>query len=74
MSEPDIPRRHEETRDDPHTPPSEFDDPINYRDLNDRLPNEALRDELANMTPEEEEEFLRRLEELSKQYLGPGGP
>lgn len=59
---------------DPHAPGSELDDPIAYRDLSERLPNEALRDEIANMTPEEEEEFLKRLEELSNIYLGPGGP
>ena len=59
---------------DPHSSGSEFDDPIAYRDLSDRLPNEALRDEIASMTPEQEEEFLKRLEELSNIYLGPGGP
>ncbi len=59
---------------DPNAPGSELDDPIAYRDLTDRLPNEALREELANMTEEEEEAFLKRLEELSDIYLGPGGP
>lgn len=53
---------------------SEMDDPIAYRDLSERLPNEVLRDELERMTPEQEEEFLKRLEELSNIYLGPGGP
>jgi hypothetical protein len=50
------------------------DDPIAYRDLSERLPNEALRDELEHMTAEEQAEYLRRLEELAKIYLGPGGP
>ena len=72
MSDPDI--KPDSSRTDPHTPASDFDDPIAYRDLSDRLPNEALRDELEHMTPEEEAEFLKRLEELSNQYLGPGGP
>ncbi|MCA9860538.1 MAG: hypothetical protein KC438_12490 [Thermomicrobiales bacterium] len=52
----------------------ELDDPIAYRDLNDQLPNEALREELARMTPEEREAYLEYLEELAKTYLGPGGP
>jgi hypothetical protein len=52
----------------------ELDDPIAYRDLNDRLPNEALREELERMTPEEREAYLQYLEELAKTYLGPGGP
>lgn len=52
----------------------ELDDPIAYRDLSDRLPNEALRDELEQMTLEEREAYLRHLEELAKTYLGPGGP
>lgn len=52
----------------------EIDDPIAYRDLNDQLPNEALREELARMTPEEREAYLAYLEELAKTYLGPGGP
>ncbi|HET9658742.1 MAG TPA: hypothetical protein VFP05_00320 [Thermomicrobiales bacterium] len=52
----------------------ELTDPIAYRDLTDQLPNEALREELANMTPEEREAYLLRLEELAKTYLGPGGP
>ncbi|CAN5558431.1 hypothetical protein BH23CHL5_BH23CHL5_00150 [soil metagenome] len=59
---------------DLNTPGSGLDDPIAYRDLTDRLPNEVLREELADMTEEEEEAFLRRLEELSNIYLGPGGP
>lgn len=49
-------------------------DPVAYRDLSERLPNESLREELANMTPEQEEEFLRHLGDLAKTYLGPGGP
>ncbi|MEZ4507068.1 MAG: hypothetical protein R2848_14765 [Thermomicrobiales bacterium] len=52
----------------------EFDDPIAYRDLSDQLPNEALREELERMTPEEREAYLNYLEELAKEYLGPGGP
>ena len=52
----------------------ELDDPIAYRDLSDQLPNEALREELARMTPEEREAYLEYLEELAKNYLGPGGP
>ncbi len=52
----------------------ELDDPIAYRDLSDQLPNEALREELERMTPEEREVYLRYLEELAKTYLGPGGP
>ncbi|TXG79506.1 MAG: hypothetical protein E6R14_10880 [Thermomicrobiales bacterium] len=52
----------------------ELDDPIAYRDLSDQLPNEALREELARMTPEEREAYLEYLEELAKEYLGPGGP
>ncbi len=52
----------------------ELDDPIAYRDLNERLPNEALREELDRMTPEEREAYLDYLEELAKTYLGPGGP
>ncbi len=58
-------------------PPSdkqELDDPIAYRDLTDQLPNEALREELTSMTPEEREAYLQRLEELARTYLGPGGP
>jgi hypothetical protein len=78
MSEPEIPKRQVDQPGDPlidpHAPRTEFDDPIAYRDLSDRLPNEALREEIANMTPEEEEAFLKRLEELSNIYLGPGGP
>jgi hypothetical protein len=78
MSDPEIPESQSakpgDPLIDPHAPGTEFDDPIAYRDLSDRLPNEALRDELANMTPEEEEAFLKRLEELSNIYLGPGGP
>lgn len=52
----------------------DLDDPIAYRDLSDQLPNEALREELEQMTPEEREAYLRHLEELAKTYLGPGGP
>jgi hypothetical protein len=52
----------------------ELDDPIVYRDLSDQLPNEALREELERMTPEEREAYLVYLEELAKTYLGPGGP
>lgn len=52
----------------------ELDDPIAYRDLNEQLPNEALREELDRMTPEEREAYLDYLEELAKTYLGPGGP
>ncbi len=52
----------------------DIDDPIAYRDLSDQLPNEALREELARMTPEEREAYLEYLEELAKTYLGPGGP
>ena len=52
----------------------ELDDPIAYRDLSDKLPNEALREELARMTPEEREAYLEYLEVLAKNYLGPGGP
>ena len=52
----------------------DLDDPIAYRDLSDQLPNEALRDELERMTPEEREAYLRHLEDLAKTYLGPGGP
>jgi hypothetical protein len=52
----------------------ELADPITYRDLNEQLPNEALRDELERMTPEEREAYLQYLEELAKTYLGPGGP
>ncbi len=52
----------------------DLDDPIAYRDLTDQLPNEALRDELERMTPEEREAYLQRLEELARTYLGPGGP
>jgi hypothetical protein len=78
MSDPDIPNPPADLDRDPlvspHAPGSELDDPIAYRDLSDRLPNEALREELENMTPEEQEEFLKRLEELSNIYLGPGGP
>ncbi|CAN5861213.1 hypothetical protein BH20CHL4_BH20CHL4_05390 [soil metagenome] len=78
MSDPEIERRSLHDHGDPlidhNSAGSEMDDPVAYRDLSDRLPNEALRDEIANMTPEEEEEFLKRLEELSNIYLGPGGP
>jgi hypothetical protein len=52
----------------------ELDEPIAYRDLTAQLPNEALRDELERMTPEEREAYLDHLEELAKTYLGPGGP
>jgi hypothetical protein len=52
----------------------DLDDPIAYRDLTDRLPNEALREELASITPKEREAYLQRLEELARTYLGPGGP
>ncbi len=52
----------------------ELDDPIAYRDLTDQLPNEALREELERMSPEEREAYLRYLEELARAYLGPGGP
>lgn len=61
-------------RDQPPDDRQEFDDPIAYRDLNEQLPNEALREELARMTPEEREAYLAYLEELAKTYLGPGGP
>lgn len=60
---------------DPHDDErQELDDPVAYRDLSDQLPNEALRDELERMTPEEQEAYLEYLEELAKAYLGPGGP
>jgi hypothetical protein len=59
---------------DQHDDHKELDDPIVYRDLSDQLPNEALREELERMTPEEREAYLAYLEELSKTYLGPGGP
>ena len=52
----------------------DLDDPIAYRDLSDQLPKEALREELARMSPEEREACLEYLEELAKTYLGPGGP
>jgi hypothetical protein len=52
----------------------DLDDPIAYRDLTDQLPNEALREELERMTPEERDAYLQHLEELAKTYLGPGGP
>ena len=51
-----------------------FDDPVAYRDISTKLPNEALREELDGMTPEEQEAYLRYLQELSDRYLGPGGP
>ncbi len=41
--------------DQPHDDRQEIDDPIAYRDLSDQLPNEALREELERMTPEERE-------------------
>jgi len=59
---------------DQHRDHQELDDPIAYRDLSDQLPNEALREELDRMTPEEREAYLTYLEELAKNYLGPGGP
>lgn len=59
---------------DPSENRQDLDDPIAYRDLTDQLPNEALREELASMTPEEREAYLQRLEELARTYLGPGGP
>ena len=46
------------------TTDKELDDPIAYRDLSDQLPNEALREELERMTPEEREAYLAYLEEL----------
>jgi hypothetical protein len=60
--------------DQTHDERQELDDPIAYRNLNDQLPNEALREELERMTPEEREAYLEYLEELAKTYLGPGGP
>ena len=60
--------------DQPHDERQELDDPIAYRDLDNQLPNEALREELDRMTPEEREAYLEYLEELAKTYLGPGGP
>jgi hypothetical protein len=66
---PDVPEPNRETAQD-----ATLDDPIAYRDLSERLPNEALRDELEHMTAEEQDEYLRRLEELARIYLGPGGP
>lgn len=60
--------------DQPHDDRQEIDDPIAYRDLSDQLPNEALREELENMSPEERVAYLEYLEELAKTYLGPGGP
>ena len=61
---------------EPALPPVEegFDDPVAYRDVSTRLPNEALREELEGMTPEEQEAYLHYLQELSDRYLGPGGP
>ncbi|MEZ4498967.1 MAG: hypothetical protein R2839_02665 [Thermomicrobiales bacterium] len=49
-------------------------EPFALRDVSERLPNEALRSELETMTEDEQEAYLRHLEELSRQYLGPGGP
>ncbi|MCC6945907.1 MAG: hypothetical protein IT335_15110 [Thermomicrobiales bacterium] len=49
-------------------------EPFALRDVSERLPNESLRSELETMSDEEREAYLRHLEELSKQYLGPGGP
>ena len=45
-----------------------------YRDVNERLPNESLREELDSMTDEEKDAFLKRLEDLARTYIGPGGP
>ena len=49
-------------------------EPFALRNVNERLPNEELRTELETMSDEELEAYLRHLEELSRQYLGPGGP
>lgn len=49
-------------------------EPFALRDVSERLPNESLRSELETMSAEEQEAYLRHLEELSKLYLGPGGP
>lgn len=65
---------------DPVDRQSEFppDDPLAepfaLRDVSERLPNESLRSEIETMSEEEREAYLRHLEELSRQYLGPGGP
>jgi hypothetical protein len=48
--------------------------PVAFRFLDGEMPNEALREDLAAMTPEEERAYLERLEELARQYQGPGGP
>jgi hypothetical protein len=53
---------------------SSRDEPFAYRDVSDQLPNEALREELAEMTEAEQRAYLRYLEELAERYLGPGGP
>ena len=49
-------------------------EPFAYRDASERLPIEALREELETMTAEEQEAYLQHLEEMAKIYLGPGGP
>ncbi len=49
-------------------------EPFALRDVSERLPNESLRSELETMSEDEQAAYLRHLEELSKQYLGPGGP
>lgn len=53
---------------------TELGDEFAYRDVNERLPNEALREELDSMTDKEKEDYLKRLEGLARTYIGPGGP
>ena len=54
--------------------PEQPAEPFALRDVSERLPNESLRIDLESMSEDERDAYLRHLEELSKQYLGPGGP
>lgn len=68
LERPPAPSEPEASGDDP------AGEPFAFRDVSEQLPNEALRSELETMTDDEREAYLRHLEELSRQYLGPGGP
>ncbi len=57
-----------------HSPDDPLAEPFALRDVSERLPNESLRSELEKMSEDEREAYLQHLEELSRQYLGPGGP
>ena len=51
-----------------------FEDSLAQIQREDRLPNEALREFLADASDEDREQYVKSQQLLAKIYHGPGGP